>query len=191
MNRYLTNTRQSDRPCAPIITNPDCCWPTLGMPIAQPKSRRIACFLLESRETNLFALSPTGARIRPTFQPPAQVDSGLLEDLLTHLIPPRQPSNFHLSYARLVDGENAARIPRSLPSVKRINQIKTRPRRISRRVRAAFGKRGFHHRQTLIESKPRRASMLGQHSPLLDGRVQAELERGVATHLTAHHATHH
>ena len=57
------------------------------------------------------------------------------------------------------------------------------------RVAFALSECGFHHLQTLIERKPGRDGMPGQHIVLFDGGVEAELERGVPTHLGEHPTT--
>jgi hypothetical protein len=42
---------------------------------------------------------------------------------------------------------------------------------------------GFHHPQALVERKPRRPGMPGQHLLLLARGVEAKLERGMPAHL--------
>jgi hypothetical protein len=46
-----------------------------------------------------------------------------------------------------------------------------------------MGERGFHHTQALVEREPGGSPVPGQHLVLLDRRVEAEPECGVAGHL--------
>ena len=96
--------------------------------------------------------------------------------------PPRQAGHHDLGFAVDVDGEHSARILRFLPRVKRVDQVKPGPRHLRVWVGLALSECGFHHPQALIERKPGRAGMPGQHLLLLHGGVEAELERGVPTH---------
>ena len=127
-----------------------------------------------------FALARAG--IRPRFQALAQVDSGFLEHLLTHLTPPRQAGHHDVGHAAGVDSEDAASGLGPLPRVKRIDQIKPHPRHLDTRIGFAVGERGFHRPQALIEREPRRPGMPGQQLVLLDRGVHTVAECGVPVH---------
>ena len=77
--------------------------------------------------------------------------TGLLEHLLTHLTPPRQPGHRGLGHAVAVHGEHSARVLGFLPRVERVYQIKTRPRHLGAWRGATLCERGFHDAQALIK----------------------------------------
>ena len=90
----------------------------------------------------------------------------------------------------LADHENPASVGSFLPRVERIDEIESRPRHIHRRIRQPCAQGILHDAQTLIEGKPRRASMTGQQVLLLIGRIEAESKCGVPGHLKQAPTTH-
>ena len=78
-----------------------------------------------------------------------------------------------------------------LPPVEGVDQIKPRPRHIHVWAGFPLAEHHFYHAYALVEREPCRAGMPGQHLVLLDGGVEAELERGVPTHLTGKHPIAH
>ena len=88
-------------------------------------------------------------------------------------------------------GEDPAGVLGFLPGIEGVDQIEPAPRHVGVRVGLALGERGFHQRQALVERKPRRPGMSGQHLVLLDVGVEAEIECGVPAHLIGEHPTAH
>ena len=182
MHADLPDSGQSDRAWAVVVADPDRRRAAFGMFVAQPKRRCHAGFFLEAREADSLSCALAGARVRPGGQRPAAVHGGFLEHLLAHLRAPGQAGHHDLGFAGRVDGHHPAGVLGFLPRVKPIDQVKPAPRDLHSWIGLALGECGFHHLQALIETKPGRAGMPGQHLVLLDSGVEAELERGVPAH---------
>src|SRR5271163_355393 len=182
MHSDWTDAGQRDRAGPAVIADTDRRWLALGMFVAQPKRRHPDGFLLETRKPDSFAFAIPRPGLRPAFQPLAQVDGGFFEHLLTHLVPPRQPGHHGLGDTAGLDSEDPAGVRGFLPRVERVDQIEPGPRNLHIRARISLFESSFDQAQALIERKPRRPRMSGQHVTLLDGGVEAELERGVPAH---------
>jgi hypothetical protein len=176
------DARQRDRPWAIIVADADGGRFAFGVFVAQPKRRDVCGLLLEARETDPLAFTLSGSRIRPRIQTLAQVDSGFLEHLLTHLTPPGQSGHQYLGVAVGIDGEHPPGVLGLLPRVERVDQVKPRPRHLNTGIGLASSERGFHEPKTLVEREPRCPGMPRQHFVLLDRGVQTVAECGVPTH---------
>jgi len=139
----------------------------------------------------VLAFALTGAGVRPGLQSFAEVYGGFLEYLLAHPGTPGQTRHHRVDGALGVHREDPAGVLGFLPGIERVDQIEPAPRHVGVRVGLAVGERGFHQRQALVERKPRRPGMSGQHLVLLDVGVEAEIECGVPAHLIGEHPTAH
>jgi len=150
--------------------------------VAQPKRWHRPGFLLAARKTDPATLPFARPRIRPGFQPLTQIDRGFFEHLLTHLAPPGEPAHVHVGHTMRVDDEHPAGGLGGLPRVERVDQIEPRPRHRDVWGGRAVGEPSLDDPQALVERKPGRPGVAGQHPFLLDGGVQTEPERGVTRH---------
>jgi hypothetical protein len=167
MNPELPDAGQCHRARSAVLTDPNHRWPSLAVPVAQPKRVDTSGLLLEPREPDPPALALTPALIRARRQPSTRVDRGRLEYLPINPTPPRQASHHYLGCAPYIDAEHPDSVLGGFYPLNAL--IRSSPLHGTSTAGSNLGSvSAVHHLQALVKREPRRTGTPGQHIALLD-----------------------
>lgn len=182
-HRDHTETRQGDTADTAAVTDPEG-WAGTGFRVfvANPERRRRPLLAFELREPDPAALANPLAGVSERRESPPTIDSGFLEHLLAHLIPPRHAGDLFIGDPTSIDDEHASSGLGFLPPIELVDQIKAGPGHFTLWIPITLGESRLHHRQALVVGEPSRPAMTCQPHGLFGSGVEAVPEGGVPAH---------